>query len=132
MKKEKKEQSPAQVIASAIIIIGIFVGISYLWMKSWYGLFLVAAVGCIWGICFSKIYTVVTKKKIKIENTSFLAVIALFLCGVIASFTNSIVALAIYCLPIEACALWIVWKMIVVVLESLGILYTDAYDDKKK
>ena len=132
MKKENKEGALAKVIANLVIGLGIFVGISYWGWGNWWALLLLGAVSLIWSICFSKVYTTVTKKKIKMDNMGCVTFIALIVCCLIAHFINPIAALVIGGLPIELCVLWIVWKIIVVILESLGILFTDAYDDDKK
>ena len=131
MQKENKEGSRAKGIATIIMTIGIIAGISW-YMGCWYGLFLVIAGVSIWWMCFSKVYAVVTKKKLSADSGGCVVSIVALVCWAISAFTNETVALVILALPVVICALWIVWKIIVVVLESLGILYTDAYDDEKK
>ena len=132
MRKENKEGNRAKGIASIIMILGIIAGISW-YIGCWYALFLVVAGIFIWNICLSKVYTFVTGKKLTQDRLCCAYYIAIALLVIIGSFTNpTVVAWVIFALPVAICALWILWKIIVVILESLGILISDAYDDDKK
>ena len=131
MRKENKEGNRAKGIATIIMVLAIIAGISW-YIGCWYALFLVIAGVGIWWMCFSKVYTAVTKKKLSLDASGCAMAIAFVIATTIGSFTNEIVGWVILALPIALCVLWIVWKIIVVILESLGILFTDAYDDDKK
>ena len=130
MQKENKEGSRARGIATIIMIIGIIAGIS-LYIGCWWALFAVLAGFFVWSICFSKVFAVVTGKKLKSEDIPGVGSVYVIIATIISLITNETVGIIIIGLPVVGCCLWLVWKILVVVLESLGILYTDAYDDKK-
>ena len=131
MRKENKEGNRAKGIASIIMILGIIAGISW-YIGCWYALFLVFAGFTIWWACLSWVYTAVTKKKLPMESCGCVGFITALVLLAIQALTNETVALVIFASPVAICALWILWKIIVVILESLGILISDAYDDDKK
>ena len=131
MRKENEEGNRAKGIATIIMVLAIIAGISW-YIGCWYALFLVFAGILIWWMCFSKVYTAVTKKKISMDSSGCVGFIVTLVFFAIEALTNQTVALVILASPVAICALWILWKIIVVVLESLGILIFDAYDDDKK
>ena len=99
MKKENKAGNRAKGIATIIMTIGIIAGISW-YVGCWYALFLVIAGLVIWWMCFSKVYAVVTKKKLPAENSGCVGFIVALVCLVIKAFTNETVALVILALPV--------------------------------
>ena len=131
MRKENKEGNRAKGIASIIMFLGIIAGISW-YIGCWYALFLVIAGLTIWWACLSWVYTAVTKKKLPMDSSGCVGIIVTVVLFAIKALTNETVALVIFASPVAICALWILWKIIVVILESLGILISDAYDDDKK
>ena len=66
------------------------------------------------------------------DSSGCVGIIVTVVFFAIKALTNETVALVIFASPVAICALWILWKIIVVILESLGILISDAYDDDKK
>ena len=121
----------AKALAGLIILVGIILGFS-LYIGCWWALFAVLAGFFVWSICFSKVFAVVTGKKLKSEDIPGVGSVYVIIATIISLITNETVGIIIIGLPVVGCCLWLVWKILVVVLESLGFLYTDAFNDNRK